>query len=88
MVNQYNATLNAKPSDLFFRGYETTLRFAMLLSDSGKDVASNLTRKGNTVFTQFDIQPVFKGPSMTLDYFENKHLYFIKVFGSVKNILY
>ena len=88
LVNQYNATLNAKPSDLFFRGYETTLRFAMLLSDSGKDVASNLTRKGNTVFTQFDIQPVFKGPSMTLDYFENKHLYFIKVFGSVKNILY
>lgn len=88
LANQYNTTLSAKPSNLFFRGYETTLRFAMLLLDTGKDVASNLTRKGNTVFTQFDIQPVFKGSSMTLDYFENKHLYFIKVFGSIQNILY
>lgn len=88
LAAQYNAVLSAKPSDLFFRGYETTLRFGMLLAETGKDVASNLTKKGNTVFTQFDIQPVFKGPSMTLDYFENKHLYFIKVFGTVKNILY
>lgn len=89
LVGEYSKTLSTKPSDLFFRGYETTLRFSLLLLDTGKDVASNLPRKGNTVFTQFDIQPVFKNKSiMTLDYFENKHLYFIKVFGNVKNILY
>lgn len=89
LMNEYNKTLSTKPSDLFFRGYESTLRFALLLLDTGKDVSSNLSRKGNTVFTQFDIQPVFKNKSlMALDYFENKHLYFIKVFGSVKNILY
>jgi len=81
--------LSVKPSDLFFRGYETTLRFAQLLLDSGKDISSNLSRKGYTVFTPFDIQPVLKDQStMSLDYFENKHLYFIKVFGSMKNILY
>jgi hypothetical protein len=74
---------------MFFRGYETTLRFALLLLDTKKDIASNLTRKGYNVITQFDIQPVFKDKSsMTLDYFENKHLYFIKVFGGVKNILF
>lgn len=89
LMNEYNKTLSTKPSDLFFRGYESTLRFGLLLLDTGKDVSSNLSRKGNTVFTQFDIQPVFKNKSlMALDYFENKHLYFIKVFGSVKNILY
>lgn len=89
LANQYSKTLSNRPSDLFFRGYESTLRFALLLLDTGKDVSSNLSRKGNTVFTQFDIQPVFKNKSiMALDYFENKHLYFIKVFGSVKNILY
>ncbi len=87
--NEYAKTLSTKPSELFFRGYETTLRFALLLLDTGKDVASNLSRKGNTVFTPFDIQPVFKDQSkMSLDYFENKHLYFVKVFGTVKNILY
>ena len=89
LAEEFTSSLSTKPSDLFFRGYETTLRFAMLLLDTKKDVASNLTRKGNTVFTQFDIQPVFKDKSsMTLDYFENKHLYFIKIFGGVKNIIY
>jgi ABC-type branched-subunit amino acid transport system substrate-binding protein len=88
LTKTYTATMSSKPSDFFYRGYETTLRFALLLLDTKKDIASNLSRKGNTVLTQFDIQPVFKDKStMTLDYFENKHLYFIKAFGGVKNIL-
>jgi ABC-type branched-subunit amino acid transport system substrate-binding protein len=89
LAEEFSSALSTKPTDMFFRGYETMLRFALLLLDTKKDVASNLSRKGNTVFTQFDIQPVFKDKSaMTLDYFENRHLYFIKVFGGVKNILY
>jgi hypothetical protein len=84
----YENEYSNKPSDLFYRGYETIMRFALLLLDTKKDVASNLTRKGNTVFTQFDIQPVFKdSAAMSLDYFENRHLYFIKVFGRVRNIV-
>jgi hypothetical protein len=89
LASEYSKTLAFKPSELFFRGYETTLRFALLLLDTGSDVSSNLSRKGNVVFTPYDIQPVFKDESkMSLDYFENRHLYFIKVFGSVKNVLY
>lgn len=85
----YATNMSAKPGDLFFRGYETTFHFAELLLETGKDLSSNLTRKGNNVITQFDIEPVFKNKStMTLDYFENKHLYFIKSLGGVKNILY
>jgi hypothetical protein len=88
LSDAYEEEYNNKPSDLFYRGYESMMRFALLLLDTKKDVASNLTRKGNTIFTQFDIQPVFKDSSvMTLDYFENRHLYFIKVFGRVKNIV-
>jgi hypothetical protein len=84
----YEDEYSNKPSDLFYRGYESIMRFALLLLDTKKDVASNLTRKGNTVFTQFDIQPVFKdSAAMSLDYFENRHLYFIKVFGRVRNIV-
>ena len=89
LTTEYSRTMSVRPSDLFFRGYETTLRFALLLLDTGKDVASNLSRKGNDVFTQFAIQPVFKDEAkMSLDYFENKHLYFVKTFGTVRNILY
>lgn len=88
LSDEYEEEYSYKPSDLFYRGYESMMRFALLLLDTKKDVASNLTRKGNTVFTQFDIQPVFKeSASMSLDYFENRHLYFIKVFGRVRNIV-
>lgn len=88
LAEDFSTAYSTRPGDIFFRGYESMLRFALLLLDTKNDVASNLTRKGNTVFTQFDIQPVFKDKSsMTLDYFENKHLYFIKVFGGVKNII-
>jgi hypothetical protein len=84
----FQASVNTKPSDLFFRGYETTLRFSLLLLDAKKDISSNLTRKGNTVFTPFLIEPVFKDRSnMTLDFFENKHLYFIRVMGGSRNII-
>ena len=88
LTKEYSNRMSTKASEVFYRGYEVTLRFALLLLDTKKDIASNLSRKGNTVLTQFDIQPVFKEKTdMTLDYFENKHLYFIKVFGGVKNII-
>ncbi|HEU4471745.1 MAG TPA: ABC transporter substrate-binding protein [Flavisolibacter sp.] len=88
LATDFSNKMSVRPSDMFFRGYETTLRFALLLLDTKKDVASSLSRKGNTVLTQFDIQPVFKDKSaMSLDYFENKHLYFVKVMGGTKNIV-
>jgi hypothetical protein len=41
-----------------------------------------------TVFTRFDIQPVFKDKNvMTLDFFENKNLYFIRVNGAAKRMM-
>ena len=89
LSNEFNQEMSLKPGEMFFRGYETMLRFGLLLLDTKKDVASNLTRKGNYVLTPMDIQPVFKeGVDMNLDYFENKFLYFIKVIGGTKNVLY
>ncbi|HEX6332934.1 MAG TPA: hypothetical protein VFZ78_01840 [Flavisolibacter sp.] len=88
LAKEYAAKMTANPGDMFFRGYETVLRFALLLLDTKDDVASNLSRKGNTVFTQFNIQPILRsGSDMNLDYFENKHLYFVKIFGGVKNLI-
>ncbi|RYD93048.1 MAG: hypothetical protein EOP50_11745 [Sphingobacteriales bacterium] len=80
LTKAFTASQNGRPTDLYYRGYETMLRFALLLLDAKGDIASNLSRKGNTVFTNFDIQPVFLNPKEpTLDYFENKGLYFVKV---------
>jgi hypothetical protein len=74
----FNNTMYARPSDMVFRGYEVTWKFAKLLMRYGNDLSSNLGDKGNKVFTDFDIQPVLERSSMTLQYFENKKLYFLK----------
>jgi hypothetical protein len=64
------------------------LRFALLLLETKNDVISNLTLKGNNIFTRFDIQPVFKDKkNMTLDFLENKNLNFIRVNNGVKRLM-
>jgi hypothetical protein len=69
----------SRPSDMVFRGYETVYRFAHLLLLHGKDLSGSVGEKKFKVFNDFEIVPVFLNrQTMTLDYFENKKLYFIK----------
>jgi hypothetical protein len=87
ITNFFNTNLYARPSDLVMRGYETTWRFSKLLVKYKGDLASNLSRKEFDVFHQFDIQPVINKKNMTLDYFENQKLYFVKwLDGTVKTV--
>jgi hypothetical protein len=68
----------SRPSDMVFRGYETTYRFAKLLLHYGKGLSGSIGEKKYKVFNDFDIEPVLNRQTMTLDYFENKKLYFVK----------
>lgn len=78
-INTYfSTTMYSRPSDMVFRGYEVTWKYSKLLMQYGKDLASNLGNKQYRVFTDFDIQPVINKTTTTLDYFENKKLYFLK----------
>ena len=87
LANDYSSKQSVRASDMFFRGYETMLRFALLLLDAKTDVASSLARKGNVVFTSFDIQPVFLDRSnLAIDYYENRHLYFIRYQNGAKSL--
>lgn len=76
--NYFNNEMYARPSDMVFRGYETTWKFAKLVQQYGKDLASNLGSRQYQVFTEYDIQPVISRNTMALEYFENKKLYFLK----------
>ncbi len=78
ITNYFSTKMYARPSDMVFRGYEVMWKYSKLLSLYKIDLASNLTDKKNKVFTDFDIQPVLNKQTMTMDYFENKKLYFIK----------
>jgi len=69
----------SRPSDMVFRGYESVYRFSKLLLLHGKDLSGSIGEKRFKVFNDFEITPVFLNrQTMTLDYFENKKLYFVK----------
>ena len=76
--NHFAAKMYARPSDMVFRGYEVMWKYSKLLAKYKTDLSSNLSDKNNKVFTDFDIQPVLNKQTMTMEYFENKKLYFIK----------
>jgi hypothetical protein len=78
-INQYyKGRFYSRPSDMVFRGYESVYRFGHLLCLYGRDLGGSIGEKKFKVFNDFNIEPVFLNrQSMTLDYFENKKLYFI-----------
>jgi hypothetical protein len=87
ITNYFNTRMYARPSDMVFRGYEVTWKYAKLLLQYGKDFGANISNKSYKVFTDFDIQPVLND-DMSLDYFENKKVYFIKWENGVIKAVY
>ncbi|RYF87498.1 MAG: hypothetical protein EOO03_10580 [Chitinophagaceae bacterium] len=68
------------PSDLTYKGFEITQQFALLLSRYPNDVLSHLNDYPSRIFSDFNFKPVFNSSDSTVpDYFENKHLYFVKI---------
>lgn len=78
ITDHFSAKMFAKPSDMVMRGYETAWRFSKMLLKYKNDLSPNITHKEFNVFRDFDIQPALNKQTNTLDYFENKKLYFIK----------
>ena len=71
-----------------FRGYETMFRFGKLLMDYGSNLHTSIGEKKYKVFTDFDIQPVINKQTNTLDYFENKKVYIVKMLDGVVKAVY
>lgn len=71
----------SRPSDMVYRGFETLLHFTRLLQQHGSNIASSIGEKKYSVFTDFNIQPVLDKKTMTLNYFENQKIYFIRRTG-------
>lgn len=80
----YKTRFYSRPSDMVYRGYETTLHFGQLLEAHKGHLDGSIGERKFKVFNDFDIQPVFSvinsqpGQTPTLQYLENKKLYFLK----------
>jgi len=86
-IQQYfRSRFYSRPSDMVYRGYETTLHFGQLLAFHHGRLDGSIGERRFRVFNDFDIQPVFTNRendmqtshALTLQYLENKKLYFIK----------
>jgi hypothetical protein len=86
--NLFRIKFFSRPTDMVFRGYETLYHFAHLLVLNDKNLGSSLSDKRYKVFTDFDIQPVLDPKTNTLDYFENKKIYFVKKVDGIVMTVY
>jgi len=81
----YLKKYKGKPNDMVFKGFESTYLFTNLLINFPNDMMSHMNDKNYKVFCDYNFRPVFlKKDSKVPDYFENKHLYFIRMInGSI-----
>ncbi len=78
--NAYFKKYKGKPTDMVFKGFESTYLFIKLLTKYPENVMSHLNDKGSKVFSDFNFKPVLlKKEASIPDYFENKHVYFVRM---------
>lgn len=76
----YSKKYRGKPSDMVFKGFESTYLFIKLLTTYTYNMMSQINNKDFKVFADYNFRPVFlKKEGGIPDYFENKHLYFIRI---------
>ncbi len=75
----YLKKYKGKPSDYAYKGFETIYIFARLLTRYRDDLMNHLNDYPYKVFSEYNFKPVFLSKtSAKPDYYENKHLYFLK----------
>ncbi len=79
-LNKYKG----KPSEYAYKGFETAFIFTRLFTRYPENFMSHLNDYAYKVFSEYNFKPVFlKKTNETPDYFENKHLYFLKSVNGV-----
>jgi hypothetical protein len=88
LAANYNAKLNGKASDMMFKGYEAMYHFTKLFLKHDTSFIKNLSDRDFKITNEFDIQPVrTRKDTSTVDYLENKKLYYIvKMDGVIKTV--
>lgn len=81
-INDHYKTIQSRPTDQVFKGYETVYHFAKLLHLYGAEIVTHKSDKQFLVYTSYDMQPVYIDKAGVPDYFENKKIYFIKRYNA------
>ena len=84
LISAYTKKYKGKPSDMAFKGFELMYLFTGLLTRYPGNLMDNLNDRSIKIFNEYNFRPVrLKKENEVPDYFENKHLYFIKILKGV-----
>ncbi|GAC1380816.1 MAG: hypothetical protein NVSMB45_04610 [Ginsengibacter sp.] len=84
LSKEYYRLYKSRPTDFVYKGYEATYFFTHLLLNHPADLTSQLNDKTLTVFHEFNFKPVYINKKNGLpDYFENSHLFIMKLQNGV-----
>lgn len=89
LTNLYKLQHNGRPSDMYFKGFETMYHFSKLLAKYHTNMLNNISESSSyKIANDFNFQPVrLSKESYAPDFLENKKLYFVKKMdGQVKGI--
>lgn len=76
----YYNKYKGKPSDMAYKGYECVYLFTKLLAKYPDSFMSHISDKNHKVFCEYNFRPVKQNDkAAATDYFENKHLYLVKI---------
>ncbi len=76
----YARKYKGNASEMCYKGFEAVYLFTKVLAKFPNDFMDHLNDSNTKVFSEFNFKPVFHSKKNTLpDYFENKHLYFMKL---------
>ena len=80
LMTGYAKKNKGKPNDMVFKGFESTYLFTSLLMAYPGDIMNHLNDKQFKIFSDYNFRPVMLKKGNTIpDYFENKHVYFIRI---------
>jgi hypothetical protein len=80
LCTAYYNKYKGKPSDMAYKGFESVYLFTKLLAKYPDSFMSHISDKNLKVFCEYNFRPVKQNDkAAATDYFENKHLYLIKI---------
>ena len=80
LVQKYFQLYRSKPSDMAYKGFETTYFFTNILLNNDGDFMSHINDNRYTVFHDYNFVPVYIAkPNNSPDYFENTHLFIMQI---------
>ncbi len=80
LVQKYFQLYRSKPSDMAYKGFETTYFFTNILLNNDAGFMSHINDNKYTVFHDYNFVPVYTSKqNNSPDYFENTHLFIMQI---------